>query len=43
LSFSRSTIYELIAQGKLIARKIGARTLIETQSIKDLIASLPRL
>ncbi len=33
--------YELIAEGKLVARKLGSRTMIETESLKAYVASLP--
>jgi excisionase family DNA binding protein len=39
---SRTTIYELIAEGRLDAFKIGAATRITTASIKALIATAPR-
>ena len=35
--------YELIAQGKLVARKLGSRTMIETESLRAYVASLPRV
>ncbi len=35
--------YELIAEGKLVARKLGARTMIETQSLRAYVAGLPRV
>lgn len=38
----RSTIYELIAAGKLEARKSGARTLILADSLRRYVASLPK-
>jgi excisionase family DNA binding protein len=42
LSLSKRTITELIAAGKIVARKHGKRTLVETQSLRDYLASLPR-
>ena len=36
------TIYRLIAAEKLMARKAGAKTLVEVASIKNYLASLPR-
>jgi hypothetical protein len=33
--------YELIAKGKLVARKLGSRTMIETGSLREYVASLP--
>ena len=35
--------HELIAEGKLVARELGARTMIETQSLRAYVASLPRV
>jgi hypothetical protein len=35
--------YELIAEGKLVARKLGSRTMIETESLRAYVASLPRV
>ena len=40
---SRNTIYRMIARGDLVAIKLGARTLVTTNSIKELAASAPRL
>jgi hypothetical protein len=39
--YSRSRIYELIADGKLDVRKDGRKTVIMAQSLRDYIASLP--
>ena len=39
---SRSTVYELINEGRLEAFKIGVATRITTQSIRELIANAPR-
>ena len=33
--------YELIAEGKLVARKLGARTMVEAESWRAYVASLP--
>jgi excisionase family DNA binding protein len=38
----RTTVYGLIAAGKLEAVKLGSRTLITAASIEALLASLPR-
>jgi excisionase family DNA binding protein len=38
----RTTVYGLIAAGKLEAVKLGSRTLITAASIDALLASLPR-
>ena len=35
--------YELIAEGRLIARKLGSRTMIETRSLRAYVAGLPRV
>ncbi len=40
---SRATIYRLIDQGKLEARKVGTRTVVTTASIKALIADAPAM
>jgi excisionase family DNA binding protein len=37
----RTTIYALIAAGRLEARKAGARTLIPADSLRRYLASLP--
>lgn len=42
-SIGRSTLYGLIAQGRLEAVKLGSRTLITDASITALLASLPRV
>ena len=42
LGIGRTKGYELIKRGDLIARKVGSRTLIETESIRRLAARLPR-
>ncbi len=38
----RTTIYEAIGAGKLIAVKAGNRTLVTEESLKDFLKSLPR-
>jgi len=35
--------HELIAEGKLVARKLGSRTMIETESLRAYVAGLPRV
>lgn len=40
-NFSRTYIYEALKRGDLKARKAGRRTLIEFDSLKTLMASLP--
>jgi excisionase family DNA binding protein len=42
-NIGRTTIYHLIAKGKLDAMKLGSRTLITAASIDALLISLPRL
>ncbi len=41
LSVTKRQIYFLLADGKLIAKRSGSRTLIDFQSIKNYYASLP--
>jgi excisionase family DNA binding protein len=43
LSVNKRTIYRLIAEKKLIARKEGSRTLVDYQSVKKHYESLPLL
>lgn len=38
---SRSVTYQLIGDGKLVARKLGKRTLIDVQAGIDYLHSLP--
>jgi excisionase family DNA binding protein len=40
-SISHSKIYELLGDGKIGARKIGRKTMIEKASIDEYLASLP--
>jgi excisionase family DNA binding protein len=42
-NIGRSTIYGLIAEGRLEAIKLGSRTLITDASIAALLDSLPRV
>ncbi|MBX6745238.1 MAG: helix-turn-helix domain-containing protein [Acetobacteraceae bacterium] len=39
----RTKIYELLATGQLRAMKAGARTLIDAESLRRYLASLPTL
>jgi excisionase family DNA binding protein len=39
---AHTTLYDLIAKGKLAAVKLGAKTMITAESLDALIASLPR-
>jgi len=38
---SRSAIYRAAAEGKIILRKLGASTLVDTESALAFLASLP--
>ena len=40
---SKSRSYELIAEGQIEARKLGARTVIPTASLRALVEAAPRL
>jgi len=42
-SLSRAFLYVAIKDGRLVARKCGARTIIETPELRRFIASLPKL
>ena len=37
----RSKIYKLLADGEIAARKVGRRTLIDTQSVENWISNQP--
>jgi len=39
--FSRTHTYELLRKGKLKASKLGKKTLLNTESADELLASLP--
>ena len=39
----RSTLYELIRDGRLEARKLGSKTLIPAASLRALLATLPKV
>jgi excisionase family DNA binding protein len=41
LSITSRAVYLLLADGKLTARKLGSRTLIDYQSVTDFYRSLP--
>lgn len=41
LSCGRTTVYGLIADGKLDTRKLGRRTLVTAESVRRLVDSLP--
>jgi excisionase family DNA binding protein len=36
-------LYELLAAGKLRARRLGHRSMIEAESLRELVDSLPRV
>lgn len=40
-AFQKSKAYELLASGKLRAKKLGRRTLWDLSSVEELIANLP--
>ena len=42
LSCGKSKVYELIADGNLVARKIGSATRIEAETLRRYVANLPR-
>lgn len=41
LGVSKRTVYNLIGQGKLRARKLGARTLVDVATLQSYYKSLP--
>jgi excisionase family DNA binding protein len=43
LSISRRSITRLIAEGRIVARKAGKRTLIDAASVKEYFESLPTI
>jgi hypothetical protein len=43
LGVSHATVYRLIGSGRLDARKIDGKTVITDESIRQLIASLPKV
>jgi excisionase family DNA binding protein len=42
LGISKRSVSNLIIAGKVIARRHGRRTLVETASLREFLASLPR-
>ncbi len=42
LSISKRSLSRLIADGKIVARKDGTRTLVDVDSLKAYYASLPK-
>jgi len=43
IGLSKSRLYELIAGGQIEARKLGARTLVPTASLRSYVANAPRI
>jgi len=43
VGIGRSRLYEEIAAGRIEARKAGKRTLVMVASLRDYVASLPRI
>ena len=43
IGLSKSRLYELIADGQIEARKLGARTVVPTASLRAFVNSAPRL
>lgn len=42
LGISRSSLYPLMAAGKLDARKLGGRTIVTAESLRAYVAGLPK-
>ena len=38
---SKTTLYKLLNEGHLVARKLGSKTLIDAGSLRDYLLSLP--
>lgn len=43
IGLSRSRLYELISDGQIEARKLGARTVVPTASLRAFVEAAPRL
>lgn len=43
IGLSRSRLYELIADGTIEARKLGARTVVPIASLRSYVESAPRM
>ena len=41
LGIGRTTLYKLISQGRVRARKIGARTVVLSEDVQRLVADAP--
>jgi excisionase family DNA binding protein len=39
----RDTVYRLVREGKLVARKVGKRTLVTSVDLQAFLAALPRI
>lgn len=42
-AFGRTTAYQLIRKGKIVARKLGARTVIDRRSLDKFLDTLPKV
>lgn len=43
IGLSKSRLYELIADGQIEARKLGARTVVPTASLRAFVDAAPRI
>lgn len=43
IGLSKSRLYELIGEGHIEARKLGARTVVPTASLRAFVEAAPRL
>ena len=43
IGLSKSRLYELIAEGQIEARKLGARTVVPTTSLRAFVDAAPRI
>lgn len=41
IGLSKSRLYELVASREIVAKKLGARTVITTESLKAFVANAP--
>ena len=42
IGLSKSRLYELISEGRIEARKLGARTVVPTASLRAFVEAAPR-
>ena len=42
IGLGRTKLYELLSEGRLVAIKVGTKTLITDESLRALIAAMPR-